>query len=468
MEEKYLYGATIHGIQSFIFDSNTLKTIIGGSEIIEKISTTFFIEHITDYNDKFLLQAAAGSIKYVFQNKSDCEKFFKDFPYEVNKIAPGIVFTQAVVKINGTLTQEHMQDLSKKLNAQRNIPPVLPDIGIMGRGKARLSGKALHQKNNELNDYVDLLTHNKIEYSKDSELLSKKSELNGKQFPKQFSEITKGSEKHWMAVIHADGNGIGNTILNIINNNNNSTEILKKFSKLLNDATIEAFKEASETVFYNFSGGVVPIRPVILGGDDMTVIIRADFALKFTKEYLIAFENKTCEKFKKLNIKFLNNRLQASAGIAFVKEKFPFHYAVHLAESLCSYAKNKSERKYSAIMFHKVQDSFFTSFDEIIKKELSIGNTLLVNGPYSVVKTKLKPIQTIIEQANTIQNKDFPKGALRKWSGLVRKNESAAKQLMNRMFENHEALMNVAGITKNGIDSNLHIFDLLVINSFMK
>ena len=41
-KNKYIYGASIQGIQGFIFSTNSLKDIVGGSELVEKICTTLF------------------------------------------------------------------------------------------------------------------------------------------------------------------------------------------------------------------------------------------------------------------------------------------------------------------------------------------------------------------------------------------------------------------------------------------
>ena len=43
---KYLYGASVQGIQSFIFQTNKLKEIIGASELVEEICTSMFAEQI--------------------------------------------------------------------------------------------------------------------------------------------------------------------------------------------------------------------------------------------------------------------------------------------------------------------------------------------------------------------------------------------------------------------------------------
>ena len=39
---KYLYGASVQGIQQFIFQTNELKDIVGASELVESICTELF------------------------------------------------------------------------------------------------------------------------------------------------------------------------------------------------------------------------------------------------------------------------------------------------------------------------------------------------------------------------------------------------------------------------------------------
>ena len=39
---KFLYGASVQGIQHFIFQTNELKDIVGASELVENICTTLF------------------------------------------------------------------------------------------------------------------------------------------------------------------------------------------------------------------------------------------------------------------------------------------------------------------------------------------------------------------------------------------------------------------------------------------
>ena len=48
----------------------------------------------------------------------------------------------------------------------------------------------------------------------------------------------------------------------------------------------EKFFPVIETLHYDEKLKKYPFRPVVLGGDDLTVIIRGDLAIRFTMEFL--------------------------------------------------------------------------------------------------------------------------------------------------------------------------------------
>ena len=52
---KYLYGASVQGIQSFIFKTNKLAEIIGASELIEQLCTSLFEKSVPDFKKENLI-----------------------------------------------------------------------------------------------------------------------------------------------------------------------------------------------------------------------------------------------------------------------------------------------------------------------------------------------------------------------------------------------------------------------------
>ena len=85
-------------------------------------------------------------------------------------------------------------------------------------------------------------------------------------------------------MIHADGNGLGQIVQKIGNDKNQ----FKEFSQQLDDVTIAAANSAYVATMKKYGISekeVIPIRPIVLGGDDFTAICRGDMALFYTKEF---------------------------------------------------------------------------------------------------------------------------------------------------------------------------------------
>ena len=131
---------------------------------------------------------------------------------------------------------------------------------------------------------------------------------------------------------------------------------------------------------------VIPARPIVLGGDDITVIMRADVALPFTKTLLAEIERLSADSVAACAIPGLNNRLSACAGIALVKVGQPFLMASALAESLCGFAKRAAKQgpaPYpSFLAFHNAQSTLRESYDDLRLREMTTKVGMLTANPY--------------------------------------------------------------------------------------
>jgi hypothetical protein len=79
---------------------------------------------------------------------------------------------------------------------------------------------------------------------------------------------------------------------------------------------------------------ILPIRPIILGGDDVTFVCDGKLGIYFAKTFI--------EKFQQTSIN--GKSLTACAGVAIIKTKYPFYRGYWLAEELCKSAKRKRKR----------------------------------------------------------------------------------------------------------------------------
>lgn len=453
----YLYGAAVQGIQNFIFQTNELKDIVGASELVDSICTIDF-DAFGNSNDENSIVRAAGNIKFIFDDKSKCEEAVRNFPKEIQEKAPGITISQAVVKFEGNDFGDAVETLEHRLIVQRNKPTRSATLGLMGIRRSRKTGLPAVKKNNE-NEYLDDATLKKREDRKSTTIKlcekafylsdeDRKKYLNKDRVAINIDDITKFND--WIAIIHADGNGLGKILQKVGKKNDE----FRLFSRNLDKATRIAARRAFEAVKDNFDPvkGKIPIRPVVLSGDDLTVIIRADLAIDYTKAFLEAFEEETGKddclgKILKDNKVFKSsNKLTACAGIAFIKSSYPFYYGYELAETLCGrakkYAKSINENLApSCLMFHKVQDSFVEDYDQIVKRELTPSNNHSFEfGPYFIHgQNGYWTVQDLLDSTHLLNDEDgnIVKSYLRKWMSIMHKQENGAeraKQYKQRML----------------------------------
>lgn len=425
---KFIYGAAVQGIQKFIFETNRLKEIVGASEIVDKICTEMYKEFINE-DDVDVILSAAGNIKLSADSKEVFETLVKEFPKKVMENAPGITISQAVYECkDGDIdNRKNIDELEKRLRIQRNLPLLPAEVSAMGILRNRRTGKSAVKREKIKKDsyeYLDKASSQKYKASSNTSLVEK---LTGDaklslSFTGDMGQLTS-KESSWLAVVHVDGNGLGKILQDLPS----LGKTLKEFSSELDKSTKEAAQIAFNQIIANKKNKeFFPIRPVVLGGDDLTVICRGDLALPFVKEFLKAFEERT--NFYKLN-------LTACAGIAFVKESYPFHYAVNLAEELCGAAKKFSRTK-SSVCFHKIQSSFVDSFESIKKRELKANDISFFNGPYTIDKNdKAMSLDDLENMVELISKKDSPKSGVRKWLSALSENSADAAQLMKRIIQ---------------------------------
>lgn len=430
MDKKhYLYGAAVQGIQSFIFQTNELKDIVGASELVEMVCTSAFDDFGNDPSKSIV--RAAGNIKYDFDDEEQCKKAVLEFPKKVQGIAPGITISQAVVEYDPETKKfsEIVKQLEYFLRIQRNCPARSNIHGLMGIRRSRKTG--LPAVAIQYNDYLDEPTFKKKERAKDATYKICEKAF-GKDFVQEYKEkipfnigqITK--RNNWIAIVHADGNGFGKIFQRIGHDKKKLSVFSKRVDELTQKAAYMAFAdikgEFDEEL--NTPQCFIPIRPVVLNGDDLTVIIRGDLAIPYANAFLKNFEKVTAHE---LQSEF-GGGLTACAGIVFIKSSYPFYYGYALAEDLCTRAKSKAKKLSedlapSCLMFHKVQDSFVENYEEIIERELtpSVGLSFEF-GPYFIHKqTGYWTIDDLLDFQKKLKGEEgnVIKSHLRKWVELL-------------------------------------------------
>lgn len=476
---QYLYGASVQGIQDFIFNTNKLTEIVGGSALVENICTKEFykIAKILDQDSNTIL-AAAGNIKHLFSEEEHCKEVVLNFPKKVMELAPGITINQAVVKLeNPNELPSALQTLEDKLRVQRNIVSSPNEISFMGMQRSRRTGGAAVDLNN--GEYIDEATKIKRKENKRELLFKKLSGLENiaqKNLPYDISNITKSGKNSWIAVVHADGNGLGNILQNQGENLTVHNEF-NRFSRAIESATIAAAQSAFNKVIpeLNYPDSHYPIQPIVIGGDDLTFIVRADLALDFTSCFLEEFEKESKRSFEGFRTSGLEKGLTACAGIAYIKNSYPLHYGLDLAEALCKDAKKMVKREIqnnenpkSALAFYKVQDSFVRDLETLKSETLKTKSGLsFYYGPYTLdmvadLNLKLKVLKEYANDSNG--NKSI--GKLRQLISELYRGQSSALLMLNRIKQINGKFYKDLDLVNSINQQKTLLLDLITLHGF--
>jgi hypothetical protein len=389
MVHCYLFEAS--SIQQFVFASNRLKEIVGASELVEALCGDLLDSALqaTHAEGRVTFSRKAGGAFFAFfDDLGTRDEFATLWPLVVQQHAPGLTFVAA--RGSGASEAAAFASAKRPFFASRNVPPVqLPMAGPFALRNQRTGMPAVAIRGYD-REAVDASTSRKLDLSSGRSLAgrcSSKSELN---WPIQLSAELESDdedvmpyrgEKQWLALIHADGNGLGQLLIRLDKEWQDASDFRARFSAVstaVSRATEKAVQEAVTRVLEPAaSGHLLPARPIILGGDDLTMLVRADLALDFTQAFLEEFEERTGVEFDVLRTKAgydaLPERLTACAGIAYMDARRPFYLAYGLANNLCKIAK-KSAKKHaavpSAVSFHRVTTSFIPDAEDVFADEM--------------------------------------------------------------------------------------------------
>ncbi|MBN1664025.1 MAG: hypothetical protein JW943_10535 [Deltaproteobacteria bacterium] len=457
----FLYSFAAKDIQNYILKSDKLAEMVGASELIDNLCREggFLQKTIDDLGiaeEKYeIITKAAGWAKIKFENEADAATLYKYWPLAVSFYAPGLHIVQSLIAINGALSSAINESEKQLIYARNTLDVDMPEAGPLIDRNQRTG---LAATGRQAGDAIDKESKRKRDIKANALIKRITGIENDANWPTDLDHIA-GEERKYIAIIHADGNSLGKTLISIqdyLNENQNAdaADVFRGFSNAIEEATLEAVRVAYETViltdFEDRKTQYKAARPIILGGDDLTIITRADLAFDFTEVFLCKFEEtskaalqKFLGKFKKLDLPKI---LTACAGIAFVKKAYPFSRAYELSESLCKDAKKIAKAKQSegkdhhipsCFSFCKISTSIAGDYQTIKEKELTSrdGRIKLWLGPYSVGLhsnglPKYEHLRILSDTLGTI-----PSGSIRQLATTIYSNMADAQNDYSRILQ---------------------------------
>lgn len=418
---EWLYRYEAKGIQGYILASEKLVEMAGASDLIERLGARA-AEQATKAGGTEVM-VAAGSGTFLFKDDAGLKAFAREWPLIVEELAPDLLVLQAWAPLEQDFPST-LKTVLAKLEARRNQPPAsLPEAGPFVARAARTGRPAVARREGVL---FDAATLQKAKHSASvfHERMRELFDLGDARFATDLNDYGEG----YLAVIHADGNGVGKKIIGEVSTW--PTDRQRAFSKELSMAT----EAAARTAFAAIRPALparrhLPFRPLVVGGDDLTVIARGEDAFTFTTNYLRAFEAETAKRPAV-------GGLTAAAGICFVRPGHPFHAAHRIAEDLCKAAKRVvggGSPTPSALRFLRVTTAHAESLAALRRDELDFDRTALTDaerdrarahprtpfpGSFEVAPWTFHRLAQLEKLRAALAH--VPRGALREWLRLAR------------------------------------------------
>ncbi len=173
------------------------------------------------------------------------------------------------------------------------------------------------------------------------------------EYPTDFDDFQGAKPANYMGFIEADGNGFGDILSSLAKTGANE-ETYKEFSILLKKTTQEAFIESAVSVIkplfdkkiirQNEKGKLpIPLRILILGGDDVFAVSFPQIILPFADEFCRRFQQIAEYKKNESEIKIKTlDPFTMSAGVVIAHHSLPFLSFQKLSHSLLKSAKRRS------------------------------------------------------------------------------------------------------------------------------
>lgn len=320
--------------QAYIFASKKLRENADRSGDISYVTSGAFFARAAGElyrEEENLVYSGGGHTVLQFQDGERAAAFARRVTEAVLRQYPGLELFVKTVDYDPALTPgDNLKELSKALErkkARRAASFRVLDFGVEGPG-----GETAPDRSGQ-----------PAQGARPPE---------GYRFPAAFDEVA-GAD-NFIAVVHIDGNAMGKRVDGVYGRNGGDWEQcragLQRFSRGIQADFEGAFRETVEEVIRALAPERdLPIRPVILAGDDVCFVTAGSIGLECARVFL--------EKLSARRNREDGQPYAACAGVAMVHVKYPFHRAYELSEELCSSAKRfgaslDQEGRVSALDWH--------------------------------------------------------------------------------------------------------------------
>lgn len=455
-------------IQSYIFSSNKLKENIGGSFIIEKLVYEEMIPKALDEAGlsngwdvnkwreepevyrltKFPKEQVevgyigGGNAMLLFRETDNARKFIRSYSCLMLTHFPGLKTAYGLEKFSyeeGEGYKTFRNRLSEDLFHNRNFSAVQAQPfkhGIVEDCPWTNEAQEFTIQVGNSFRKISSAAWSRLAYIDHAQnyLESKFGKQIGNEFTftTELDKLGQPDDKGYIAIVHADGNGMGQRFIeceSLIETRKLSGGVAHYADTVMQaligyivdlfqgekprlDWELETDKETSKSI--------LPIRPLIIGGDDITFVCEGRLGVHLA-EKLLEYMHQT-----PIN----DQTIHACAGVAIVNTKYPFYKAYKLAGELISRAKVASRKEESSWLDYMISTGGFSGpIEDIILDQFTVADRgELKDGPYRVDGNA--STLSLLHQGMKVFADKWPRNKIKDLRDALRKDEAYQKYFL--------------------------------------
>ena len=421
-------------LQRYIFQSNRLKENIGASylakywldegliEAIKQVGYTIDTDTWNAYKenpslspseksadtheDVNLIYVGGGNAALLCKNQEIAKDAVKAWSRKLLKNAPGLRVAVGYADVKKSLAEAYHSALKDLSQCEEALPFGATLYGLPVVRTCTTTGLPASVPSKEENDEEEWISQsaarkrNQVGTEREPGVAQRdirrefKSVLKKDQhFAIELNKLGGREGESHIAVVHADGNGMGKHLIDVVKSKGNDVDFLHHIrafsasvahlSRNALQKTLQYMRDALPLESLHHPKNIFPLRPIVYGGDDLTFVCDGRLGLDLAAFYLKEFSRGT------IKVCGENRPVDACAGVAIVPTKFPFARAYHFAEELCGEAKSHrrkaSDPTGSWLDFQIIQEGITRSISALRAAQYqSLEGQSLHQRPYQV------------------------------------------------------------------------------------
>lgn len=367
----------VRGIQAYIFRTNKVKDIIGASKLVDNIIRKAFseasekvfgeakeqvviekweeekgeeIRFLSDETIRAQLLLIGGGNAYIlYRSRKECEKVNKAMAKYILDKTYSLQLAVSVTDMTGDYYKDY-REVSRRMGDVKASMPLSKPVGALPVVRVdEVTGYPLTTYDRAGKEYISTESARKRDNLPNEDEKSKKFD----------NLITEKGEESLLAIVHIDGNSMGDMI-------RKTMQSLSKADRSSYARSIAVMRDISQSIQENFEGTYKAmeaylgewqesernkildkkgtyLRRIVTAGDDITFVVNARLAIALTEFFLKDVSKKSISAYgmEKNNA---SCGISACAGIAFIHSHFPFSIGYEIAEKCCKKAKERAKR----------------------------------------------------------------------------------------------------------------------------